>query len=117
MRKSLPTVAEFDNVILSFIAANDKAGCEKYIIDLIKECGRPRIMGHRSDDAERKVAMFLLTHKVVIAKYIKETGWHELYGHEKLYYDELCKWNGVDKLPDYSGSYALAKVYLKIFES
>lgn len=112
MKKSLPTAAEFNNAIISFIAANDKTGCEEYINSILKSNGRPRLAGHRTDAAELKVATFLLTWKVQVAKYLHEAGKHmtepKLAGELKYFYDNLCEWNNVDELPDYSGSYALA---------
>lgn len=115
MGKSLPTPAEFNENIISFIAANDKAGCEAYINSILKENGKPRLRGARDDKSEMKVAMFLLTWKVETAKYLHEAGKHEtepkLRGELKYFYEEPCKWNDVEDLPDYSGSYALAVLY------
>lgn len=71
-------------------------------------------MGLRNDDAELKVATFLLTWKVQVEKDKYDafrTTSDEPSRENKYIYDELCKWNSIAELPDYSGSYALAVIH------
>ena len=105
MARMLPSSFYFKAVIDSFIRRNDAAGCEAFINGIMRGCGRPRIRGHRSDEAEMKVAMFLFEAHVRIAEdALEQAKWGKLpklEGINKLYYTELCKWNGVEHLPNY----------------
>lgn len=115
IRTALPTAADFHKAIVNFIAADDKTGCEEYINTILRNNGRPRIRGHRDEESEQNVALFLLTWVVETEKSIYKMAKH-MTGRPKLsrthqyIYDELCKWNGVTELPDYSGSFALASL-------
>lgn len=105
-RMKLPTIAEFAKTISDFMYAKDAAGCEAYLCGIMRECGRPRLRGHRDDKSEMNVALFLFHAHVKLAedalKQAKAGHIPEPCGNNKLYYDELCKWNGVDVLPNYA---------------